>query len=304
MAKPYRRRKGKNGAYVGNFRVAVDGRDINLGTKDATEAHARARLAVKGKWPPIPAAVESITQSLDPGAPPPEQVPEPSPPAGATTDEGGGPLHAVPPVTHGPPPPEAPSHDPSQPLNEAIADAATQVSGIGSSPEKQAAQENDVDAEMRAVLEELNGGATGAELIDFLCDAGAGILLWAETKGIQLGVNTVLARRKADWRLRTKELEEKHVMRRVLRVGLKASAVKYFPDIASNLSPGWAIAIGLVGGGVTTVVGGSIVDARTGARRESVGDMIVKAQEEAAAAASAATNGASSAPIETSPPPA
>jgi hypothetical protein len=52
MAKPYRRRKGKRGPFVGNFRVTINGRDLNLGTKDGEEAHQRARLAAKGKWPP------------------------------------------------------------------------------------------------------------------------------------------------------------------------------------------------------------------------------------------------------------
>lgn len=287
MAKPYRRRKGKNRPYVGNYRVTVDGRDINLGTKDAQEAQARARLAKQGKWPPEEAAVAAAVDALDPGR---HKVPEPSlATAGATTGEGGGTPHAVPPVTHVPPPPEAPSHEPAQSLNDAAAAAAAELADeVEEVTAEQAEQENGVNAELRAIMGELSGGATGGDLLDGICDGASAFLLWAEGKAIELGVNWTLARRKSTMRLQTQQLEQTSLMRKALRVGLKGAAITYFPDFATNLSPGWAIAIGLVGGAGQTVMQGQLIDMNTG-QQQAVGDAIAQAQKEAAAAASSTT---------------
>ena len=282
MAKPYRRRKGKNGPYVGNYRVSINGRDINLETKDAQEAHARARLAAKGKWPVIPAAVSAAVDALDPGR---TQDPEPSHLAGDAEGEGGGTPHAVPPATHVPPPPEPSSHETPPPLNDAAAAAAAEVSGgVGVDPEVQAEQENGVNVELKAVMAELGGGASGADLLDGLCDGGAAFLLWAEAKAMQLGVNWTLKRRRSPLRIVLEQPEQSSIMRKALRVGLKGAMVTYFPDFAQQLTPGWAIAIGLVGGAGVSVMNGKFIDTKNG-KETSVGDVIAQAQAEATAAA-------------------
>lgn len=281
MPKPYRRRKGKNGPHVGNYRVTFDGRDINLHTKDANEAHARARLVSKGKWPPIDAAVEAARNALDPSRTtvpePPEQL------AGEPEEIGGGGPHAdrPQPVTHPPPPRETPSHEPPEDLNEAARAAAAETTGGGGpDPETRAEQENHVNAELASVMAELGGGASGADLLDGLCDGAAAFLLWAEGKALELGINWAFARRKMDQRLKTKPIEQTALMRKALRVGLKGMAVLHFPDFATRLTPGWAIAIGMIGGAGQTLMLGELVDKKTG-RSVAVADAVSQAQEAA-----------------------
>jgi hypothetical protein len=47
--KPYRVKRG--GKFIGSFIVVHDGRRVNLGTKDASEARRRAALVARGEWP-------------------------------------------------------------------------------------------------------------------------------------------------------------------------------------------------------------------------------------------------------------
>lgn len=281
MPKPYRRRKGKNGPYVGNYRATIDGRDLNLHTKDANEAQARARLAKKGKWPPIPAAVDAALDALDPGR---DKTPSPPEPAEDPEGAGGGGPHAdtPTPATHPPPPRETPSHEEPEDLNEAARAAAAESSGRATfSEETKAAQENGVNTELAAVMAELGGGgASGADLLDGVCDGAAAFLLWAEGKALELGVNWALIRRKSDQRLKTKPLEQSALMRKALRVGLKGAAVIHFPDFATRLTPGWAIAIGLVGGAGQTLMLGELVNKNTG-QAVTVAEAVSQAQEAA-----------------------
>lgn len=282
MPKPYRRRKGKNGPYVGNYRATIDGRDINLGTKDAHEATARARLAKQGKWPPLPAAVDAVLDAVDPGrqssAPPPPQVQEDSnaiegdrrpssagrpgePSADTTTTE--------PPTTE------------PEPLADAMRAAAEEATGRGGpDPEVQAEQENHVNTELAAVMAELGGGASGADLLDGICDGGAAFLLWAERKALELGINWTLARRKSKQRLVTKPMEEGALMRKALRVGLKGAMVQWFPDFSTRLTPGWAIAIGMVGGAGQALMTGELVNKETGAH-VTVAEAVAQSREPA-----------------------
>lgn len=283
MPKPYRRRKGKTGPYVGNFRCTFDGRDINLKTKDAHEALARARLVKKGKWPPIDAAVDAAQAALDPGNTDPVPLPEADP---GEAQSGAGP-HADPPATHPAPlrESEAPSHDPPPSLNEAARAAAEEASGVtGEDHEAQAEQQNHVNEELRAVMAELGGGASGADLLDGLCDGVAAFALWAEAKGIQLGVNWTLAKRKSTVRLVTKQPEQGDLMRKCLRVGLKGAVLTYFPDFATSITPAWAIAIGLTGGAVSSVMAGELVNIQSG-QHQPVGEAVAEVRAQAQAAA-------------------
>jgi hypothetical protein len=265
-AKPYRRRKGKNGPYIGNYRCSFNGRDINLQTKDAHEAHARARLVTKGKWPPIDAAVAAARTALDPGAPATDPEP-PAEPAGESEETGGGePRADAPSETHSPPPRESPSHDPPADLNEAARAAADETTGRTSFDEEtQAEQQNGVNTELASVMSELGGGQNGADLLDGLCDGGAAFILWAERKALELGINWTLSRRGSKQRLVTKPIDDQGaLMRKSLRVGLKGMAVIHFPDIATRLTPGWAIAIGMVGGAGQMLMSAALVDKEKG----------------------------------------
>jgi hypothetical protein len=47
--------------------------------------------------------------------------------------------------------------------------------------------------------------------------------------------------------------------REALALGLQAYAVRYLPDFAQRLTPGWAVALGLAVGGSGMVIGVSIV---------------------------------------------
>jgi hypothetical protein len=49
-------RRKRSGKYVGNWIERVDGNEINLGTKSATLAKKRAKLAQAGEWPRDPVA--------------------------------------------------------------------------------------------------------------------------------------------------------------------------------------------------------------------------------------------------------
>lgn len=265
MARPYRRRKGKSGPFVGNYRVAVNGRDINLGTKDAQEAMARAKLAVKGKWPPEEAAAAAAVAALDPaqddsrseregsGAPPAEDPIKAAPPS-----SGPEPKHPVAPEAA-----PASSPGPAEPLEVAAAAAAAAATEPERTAEQLEAEEKtrrEVDTELAAVMGELTGGqTTGGEFLDQVCDGLAAAILWAERKGMELGWKWAISKRTGK-QLVTQQPESDDMSRRAVRVGLKGIAVVHFPDLASKLTPGTAIAVGLAMGAVGAVVGGKLVE--------------------------------------------
>jgi hypothetical protein len=282
MAKPYRRKK--NGKLVGSFRATIDGRDLNLETKDASEAHRRARLATQGKWPVSEAAANAAAAALDPA----EEDSQPEAPAESSpVMDGGAPQTAALPVTHAPS--SAGPVAPLESLADAAAAAAAEVSGSAEGERVEAAQlerESSVDSELAGIMAELGKDAGGADLLSGVCDGVAAFLLWGERKAIELGVNWTLARRKDPRRLVTAEVPEDSLMRKSLRVGLKGMAVIHFPDLSTRLTPGWAIAIGMVGGAGMAAIGGKLVnvDKKT---EVSVADSMAAAQSSAPEAASA-----------------
>lgn len=267
--KPFRRRKGpkgKGGPLVGNYRVTFQGRDINLRTKDAAEATHRAKLLKQGKWdgrewPPTTAAVAAALASLDPGA-------DPDPPARPEDDkDGGGELPVVtPPIdTPEPPPPSRePSHEERPPLDQAMKEAAEETDTKSERADQAVVeQQNAASDELRSIMAELGNTTDGqADLLTGLADGAAAFALWAEAKAIEWGINWSLARRKPPTKTRfhAGQVDEKSLMRRTLRVGIKATVVTYFPDFAQQLTPPMAIAIGLVGGAVVAVTEGQLVD--------------------------------------------
>lgn len=271
MAKPYRRRKGKTGHFVGNWRVTVDGRDINLGTKDANEARARAKLAADGKWPPEEAAKRVALSTMNPGtnaAPavplfsvPPESDPPPERPAAPpivdppASDDG-----SVPPAT--PPPRDAPG--PAEPFEAAAARAAAEAGGDGENvTADKAAREKESEAELAGLMAELSGGAGQSEIVDSVADGLAAGILWLERKSIELGWGWTF-RRHTGVLLKTKPHNPAGIERKCIKVGMKAVLTIHFPELAAKLTPGWAIAIGCTMGAVVSVAGADFVDIKTG----------------------------------------
>jgi hypothetical protein len=281
MAKPYRRRKGKRGPFVGNFRVTIDGRDINLGTKDAEEAQHRARLASKGQWPADEAAARAAAHVLDPAADP--GLP---PAAEMVAEKGGGAPQperaeapASPPVTHAPPP-AGTSAPPPEPLQDAAAAAAGEASGAGARLADEAAAAEavtaaDVDAEVRAAMSELVG--PGGDLLDTAADGAGALLLWAEGFALKHGIRWTTG-----LKLRPGQSEPGSMARKCLRVGFKALAIQYIPDLAQNLSPGWAIVIGLGFGAKDALIGATIEtkDADGKPVEVSAADLIAQQQQQ------------------------
>jgi hypothetical protein len=293
--KPFRRKKGSKGPYVGSYRCNFDGRDVNLRTKDPSEAAARARLLKQGKWdgrawPPVQVAAAAAVRALDPGA-------DPDPMATEPPDNGGGvelPTDETRPDADNPettPPPREPSHEP-EPEREPLHVAARAAAEEQKQPERDdqaAEQEKATSDELRAIMAELGSTADGqGDLLTGLADGVAAFTLWAEGKAIEWGVNWTLVRRKpkTDVRFRAGQLDEKSLMRRTLRVGIKATVVTYFPDFVNTLTPPIAITIGLVGGAIAAVTGGELVNTKTG-ETTAAADVLAEAK----AAAQAATAG-------------
>lgn len=272
--KPFRRRKGPRGPLVGNFRCTFDGRDVNLRTKDGNEAIHRCKLLKQGKWdgrawPPTDAAVAAALRSLDPGSSPDPLAEEPRDP------DGGGESPIVTPTISDPEPPppsrETPSHEPPAerpPLAEAMRDAAAEATDQSARVDQAAAEQANVASdELRGIMAELGSTADGqGDLLSGLADGAAAFALWAEGKAIEWGVNWSLAKRRPPTKVRFQagQVDEASLMRRTLRVGIKAAVVTYFPDFANQLTPPMAIAIGLVGGAVVAVTGGQLVNPETG----------------------------------------
>lgn len=77
-------RRNKDGKFY-SWYFRLNGEQINLRTKDANEARARARLARAGQWPPPVEGAARVTAKafeFSPEPPlPPSQAPPPSPPA-------------------------------------------------------------------------------------------------------------------------------------------------------------------------------------------------------------------------------
>lgn len=249
MAKPYRRRKG--GKFIGNFRVNVAGRDLNLDTKDANEAQRRARLAVQGKWPVNEAAANAAADVLDPARVDDSPAPEPvaAPAVGSVAPEPRVPV--VPNGVHAAAAPVAPA----EPLESAAAAAASEVSGAETTEQvtaeaiaAEASIANDVQAEMAKLV-----GPNG-ELIDRAADGVGAFALWAECQAIKYGVK---------WTLGIKgftpaQPEPESMARKCLQHSFKALALQHFPALAQNLTPGWGIVIGLGFGAVHAVSNATI----------------------------------------------
>lgn len=269
MAKPYRRRKTKGGPFVGNWRVTVDGRDINLGTKNATEALARAKLAAKGQWPPDEAAARAAVTMLDPGTPTPlvpplvavdPDVPAPTPPPESPE---------APPVSLPPPGPAAPGPAPEQPgptdpLEAATAAAAAEAGGLGEDvTADKAEREKASEQELAALMGELTGPGGQGEIVESLADGLAAGILWLERKSVELGWGWTF-RKPTGKRLVTKPHDPAGIERKCIRVGMKAVLTIHFPELAAKLTPGWAIGIGCLMGGVACVASADLVDEDTG----------------------------------------
>lgn len=71
----------RRGKFIGSFRVTIKGREINLDTKDATEALRRAKLAARGLWPQEQNAAVAVAAAFD-SEPPQDATPPFAVPAG------------------------------------------------------------------------------------------------------------------------------------------------------------------------------------------------------------------------------
>lgn len=288
MAKPYRRKK--NGKYVGSFRVTLPGgRDINLGTKNATEAHHRSRLAAAGEWPPEDAAARAAAASLAPDAPDlsaaaPAGAEDASGAVDASAAGAAGGDDPVPDAGGGAPVPVAPAVSAD---DAAAAAAAAVADDAGERVEaEQIERESAVQSELDSIMGELTGGQPGGELLDGIADGAAAFLLWAERKGLELGWKWTLQSRTGK-RLETTQPAQDAISRKALRVGLKGLAVVYLPDLTTRLTPGWAVAIGLIGGAGGAFMSGRLVDVESG-ETQPVADVLANAAKQNGAAASPA----------------
>lgn len=222
------RRRKKNGKFVGNWFWG----DVNLETKDATLAKARARLVDQGKWPPDDPAAASVEEGLA-GAgddqpddaestddtPPPAPGPQapPAPPARDTPDGDGGP---------------APGGDGAEgPTSDAWAEAAAEAAG--SSPEEIA-----------------QARADGVDLGQEMADAATGLVASAPGLLARLGVYIGTRKRKPPLRLQLPEVNESSKAFALTRVSLDACMRRWAPSLA-HVNPGW----GLVGGALLCFVG-------------------------------------------------
>lgn len=292
MAKPYRRRKGKGGPLVGNYRVTIDGRDLNLGTKDAREATHRARLAADGKWPPEEAAARVALDTIDPGRrppapglvlPPDAPTPPPAPlPAPGAPD--------APPIL---PPSDRPAVDvpgaaPTEPLDAAFAAAAADVGGLGGDTvtDDRASREKQSEAELAALMSELSNGTGQSEIVDSVADGLAAAILWMERKSIEYGWGWTF-KRPTGKTLVTHPHNPAGIERKCIKVGMKAVLTIHFPELAAHLTPGWAIAIGCVMGAGVAAATADLVDIDTGERRPAA-EMFAAATAPGAPAVNAA----------------
>lgn len=83
-------RVNRRGKSIGSWRVTVKGREINLQTKDATEALRRAKLAQRGQWPQEQVAADGVAAAFDPPSPGSVGEPHEPPGAGAEVQGAGG----------------------------------------------------------------------------------------------------------------------------------------------------------------------------------------------------------------------
>jgi hypothetical protein len=283
MAKPYRRRRGKK--FVGSYRyTTTDGRDVNLQTKDANEAHQRSRLAEKGLWPPEDAAAAAGAAALDPTAEP--EAPGPIGPEDPTP----APAPRAPPSELPPPAPEVER----EPRDVAGAAAAAEAAGVEVDEEGEPPPAQTEEDEVRAMMAELGSD----EVIDQACDGLGAFLLKAEGWALALGVNWALKKRKRRIEIPQPSTPDS-IERKCLRVGLKVGCRKWLPGLFENMGPGAAIVAGLSIGGVTMLAGASIVDADTGAPVGTVADLMQKAAQNGGAA----KPGAPGAPLSVVPSP-
>jgi hypothetical protein len=90
----------------------------------------------------------------------------------------------------------------------------------------------------------------------------AGLLLAAERKTIEWGGTWALRRRK-DKRIFVPG-DPPEIMCEALAAGLHGYAVTWFPDFAMRLTPGWAVVLGVVGGGGAMLVGARAIEPQSG----------------------------------------
>lgn len=290
MAKPFRRKK--RGKFVGNWFVTLDGEDINLLTKDAAEASRRARGAARGEWPPVDGAAAAAAAALEPNGEPPPPLEDPETSAAAVTAEalpGAGPQSDVPSEPSPAPGAGSQSAPPAEPLHAAAAAAAGDASAAqaqeAAAAEAQGEQAK-VDAKLADIMAKLGGPASGgADVLGTICNMAAGLMLAAERKTLEWG-GTWALRRRGDKRLFLPG-DPPELMHDALAAGLHGYAVTWFPNFAMQLTPGWAVVLGLVGGGGAMMIGAKVVEPP-------------KSGEAAPAAPPA--NGAAYAPAESAPP--
>lgn len=124
--KPYRVKRG--GKLIGSFLVLHEGRRVNLGTKDASEARRRAALVERGEWPPegtdAAQAVKEALEGAPPVADPRPSTSEPMPAAPPPLESNPGNVGSDGKAAAGAPPPAPAAAVPPPPAAEAVNQAA------------------------------------------------------------------------------------------------------------------------------------------------------------------------------------
>lgn len=241
------RNKKPGGKYYGSYRLRTSkssGKSISLQTQDADEAQRRARLWKKKLWSPsspVEGAAAAAAAAMDPGTDPPADPPPPDDPPAAhagTTETGGA---------------GAPEREP---LDDAAQAAAAEASGAKADYIPPGANFED---EIQAAMGDLGVGGD-ADLLEQAADGVAALLLWAEGKAVELGVNWSLKRRGRTERLVVGTVAADGAPRKVVRICLKAQALRSFPTLFQKLEPWMGIVVGLVMGAGVQIQGAHFVD--------------------------------------------
>jgi hypothetical protein len=232
MASIFRRKR--SGKYTGNWIVRVDGRDVNLNTKDKNEARENARLALAGEWPrDADADSRSAAGNLADADDPEPRVPT-APPAR--------------PVEAAPEPPEEP---------EVL--AAAEPASVGdlnaAAVEADAAFGEMADA-AGVTPEEMRGAI--AELMTDAPQLVAGIHLAAQGVLVQIGYYFVKGKR-TKTALVPKPIGPDAPERRILALGWKAALAK--ADLNIETIPWWLpLLVGMAWTATVQVKSAEVVD--------------------------------------------
>jgi len=218
MAKIWRRkRKGK---YIGSWHVLVAGKPVNLQTQDARKANARARLALRGKWPEQKTVASDAAAAAAP-AQHADYLPSERANSGNET------------AASAPPPPDAPREGAETDAAPAEAAQAAAAEACANEPDEQAEGER---AEIRAALEELfrSSGEHG-DIGDFVAAAQISIeYLIASTFASRMRPPRVIA------------APTSHGLSfRALAIGWRLQ-LKRWETLLDEITPGKLIAIGTV----------------------------------------------------------